>query len=274
MAISLYSGTPGSFKSYHATCEILDALKYGRNVISNFPVNFKRVHIKSKGVFEYWSNDNITVDNLLNFAREHHHDGYEWQTLVVIDEAATKFNSRDFGRADRLAWINFLSNHRHFNFRFILIAQNDMMLDKQIRGLIEYEVKHRAVANYNFVTMLISKAVKGVYATVEYWYPCRMRCGGSFHKFNRKKADCYDTMALFIDNPFYDNSVVSTSEKQKKSNVVFITKSKEVKADVSEAITDNDRQPQDGKTTTLVGNLSYDNDTGVVVYDDAPKSYS
>lgn len=41
MAISLYSGTPGSYKSYHATADIVHWLGSGRNVISNYPVNAK-----------------------------------------------------------------------------------------------------------------------------------------------------------------------------------------------------------------------------------------
>ena len=37
MAIELYSGTPGSYKSYHAVSECINALKHGKNLITNFP---------------------------------------------------------------------------------------------------------------------------------------------------------------------------------------------------------------------------------------------
>lgn len=267
MSISLYSGTPGSYKSYHAVCHAITDLKYGRNVISNFPMNFEPVKLRKKAIYEYWSNDKITPENLLKFAKEHHKKGYNAQTVVIIDEASTMFNSRDFGRADRLQWINFFANHRHFNFDFILITQSDKMLDKQIRGLIEQEIRHRAIANYNFFTFLFSKFVKGVYATVEYWYPCRMRNGGSFHKFDRKKASCYDTMALFIDNP-YTEALEEQPKKQDKSK-----NKKRVRGWSDEQVTNNDTQrKQDDKTTINIDCVSYDVNTGVSTVADSSKS--
>lgn len=238
-------------------CHAITDLKYGRNVISNFPMDFSPIKLKKRGLFEYWSNDKITPENLLKFAKEHHKKGYNAQTVVIIDEASTMFNSRDFGRADRLQWINFFANHRHFNFDFILVTQSDKMLDKQIRGLIEQEIRHRAVANYNFFTFIFSKIVKGVYATVEYWYPCRMRNGGSFHKFDRKKASCYDTMALFIDNPY--EVIEEQPKKQDKSK-----NKKRVRGWSDEQATSNDTQrKQDDKTTINIDCVSYDVNTGV-----------
>lgn len=40
MAITLMSGTPGSGKSLHAVFEALDWLKFGKNVITNFPLAY------------------------------------------------------------------------------------------------------------------------------------------------------------------------------------------------------------------------------------------
>ena len=39
--ISLYSGTPGSYKSYHAVQRSLIWLATGGNLITNFPLNYK-----------------------------------------------------------------------------------------------------------------------------------------------------------------------------------------------------------------------------------------
>lgn len=255
MAISLYTGTPGSYKSYHAVCDAINHLKFGRNVIANFPMDFSPVKLKPKGIFEYWESKKITPSNLLKFAKEHHKKSYDAQTVVIIDEASTMFNPREFGKKDRMEWINFFANHRHFNFSFILITQSDKMLDSQIRGLIEYEIRHRAVANYNFLTYLFSKLIRGIYGTVEFWYPCKMRNGGNFHKFNKRKASCYDTMALFIDNPYGDKKEESEQEqKHTKSKVVII----------NEQIADNDTQrKQDDKTTLNLNGIDYDTNTGV-----------
>lgn len=257
MSITLYSGTPGSYKSYHAVAHAIDDLRFGRNVIANFPMDFTPVKLKKRGIFEYWDNKKITPLNLLKFAKEHHKKSYNAQTVVIIDEASTMFNARDFGRSDRLQWINFLANHRHFNFDFILITQSDKMLDKQIRGLIEQEVKHRAVANYNFITFLFSKFVKGVYATVEYWYPCKMKNGGNFHKFNKNKASCYDTMALFIDNPYEELLEEKIKPKPKQAKIVRGWSEDEQTA------SDDTQQPQDDKTTLNLNGIDYNVDTGV-----------
>lgn len=201
MAISLYSGTPGSYKSYHAVKEAITWLKLGRNLITNFPLNYqKRIKKPIKGVYECVNNLDLTVDYLINFACEHHTPSLKAQTLVIIDEASIKFNSRDFQLKDRMGWINFLANHRHFNFDVILITQQDRMLDRQIRGLIETEYKHRALKNYKFLGFLLNLLFNGCFMCVEVWYPCKLKNGSMFYVFNKRVASCYDTMGLFVDS--------------------------------------------------------------------------
>ena len=259
MSIWLFSGTPGSYKSYHAVKEVISWLKSGKNVISNFPVDYGRVGVKPRGVYEFWKNTDITCNNLLKFAEEHHKPSYKPQTLVVIDEASVFFNPREFGRKDRMQWINFFANHRHFNFEIILITQQDRMLDRQIRGLIEYEVKHRALAKANLITMILSKIFRGLYMTIDIWYPCKMKVTANLNRFHKKVANCYDTMALFIDKP-------KTSSEQPK-----VKKSKVVKRDEQTANNDTQRT-QDDSSTVLDGRIVYDNDTGVSVIRSDSKS--
>jgi hypothetical protein len=197
MAITLYSGTPGSYKSYHATTEILKWLSWDRNVIANFPINASKYYKKPKGSFIFVRNTDLTVDYLLAHHKKYHKPSRNAQTLVVIDEASIPFNSRQFDRKDRMEWVNFFANHRHFNFDVILIAQEDRMLDRQIRGLLEYDYKFRAIKNMNLAMMITSILCGGLYHIVEYWYPCKMKVTTHLCKFNKKKASCYDTMALF-----------------------------------------------------------------------------
>lgn len=201
MAISLYSGTPGSYKSYHATADIIQWLGWGKNVIANFPVDAKRYYKRNKkklGKFVFLTNTQLTIDYLLQFAKDNHKPGnLKAQTLIVIDEASIMFNSRQFDRNDRMEWVNFFANHRHFNFDVILIAQNDRMLDRQIRGLLEYDIKHRALKNWNLAMAIVSLLCKGLYHCVEYWYPCKIKTDTQLRRFNQKIANCYDTMALF-----------------------------------------------------------------------------
>ena len=167
MAISLYSGTPGSYKSYHATADIISWLRSGNNVIANFPVNTENYFKRKKiGSFTFVPNSKLTVNYLLNYAKLHHKPSRKAQTLVVIDEASIMFNARQFDKKDRMEWVNFFANHRHFNYEFILIAQNDRMLDRQIRGLLEYDYKHRALKNWNlaFGILAVSKQERSLNA--------------------------------------------------------------------------------------------------------------
>lgn len=263
MSIFLNSGTPGSYKSYHATADIISYLKSGKNVIANFPVDFKKVIKKEiKGEFVYVNTYDLNPRYLINYAEEHHNkSNYKCQTLVVIDEASIIFNSREFNRKDRSEWIKFLANHRHFNYNIILIAQLDTMLDKQIRGLVEYEYKHRALKNYNFITWLISKIFGGLYMTVEMWYPCKMRISSRFCKFHKKIASCYDTMALFIDK----SNVADNAASKKSSNKVVIID------DVQASVNDT-QQSKDNVTTVLDNSVSYNLDTGVSVISTSTKS--
>lgn len=219
MGITLFSGTPGSGKSLHGVQLALESLSKGMNVISNFPIlptsYFKKKSIHREiGDYIFVKNTDLTVSALLKYAEENHERNYKAQTLVIIDEAGVMFNSRNFSNEDRMEWIYFLANHRHFNYDFLLIAQMDKMIDRQIRGLIETEVKHRSVRKYKTFGWLLTLITGGLFACIEYWYPCNMRVGSSFIKFNKKIADCYDTMALFIDKDDKKPSLPVKSEEK------------------------------------------------------------
>ena len=239
MSIMLYSGTPGSYKSYHAVKYSIDFLKHGGNVITNFPLLYQKRVKKIKGVYEQIDNMTLTIDYLVNFAIKHHKKGVKAQTLLVIDEASIKFNSREFSNKDRLDWIKFFANHRHFNFDVILIAQQDRMIDRQIRSLIETEYKHRALKSYGFLGFICNLVFRGCFMVVEYWYPVRTRVGSSFGVFHKRIADCYDTMGLFVDSNnkmsvarMRADAELALKEKNKKRfkiSDLFIRKRKEVK---------------------------------------------
>lgn len=222
MAISLYSGTPGSYKSYHATADIVQWLGRGKNVISNYPVNTSNYYSKRKklGIFEFVTNDKLTVNYLISFARNNHKSKKpKAETLVVIDEASIKFNAREIDRKDRMDWIKFLANHRHYRFDIILIAQNDRMIDRQIRGLLEYDIKHRALRNWNLTFAIASILSGGLFHCVEYWYPTRLKTSTNLHRFNKKIANCYDTMALFNLDDTKNNAIPTVTSSASATTV-------------------------------------------------------
>lgn len=193
--IYLYSGTPGSGKSYHAAADIYYRLHRGKKsnryrVIANFPVN------TSSPYFRYVDNSDLTDRYLMNYARLHHVPGIEGQTLVVIDEAQIIFNSRSWQSdgTSRMEWIKFFTQHRKLGFDFILIAQNDRMIDRQIRCLIEYEISHMKMGNYfRFLPFT-------VFLAVNHWYGQKMKLSHEMILYRKKIAKLYDTMMTFSGN--------------------------------------------------------------------------
>jgi zona occludens toxin (predicted ATPase) len=199
--ITLYSGTPGSGKSLHASKRIRQALAARKmTVISNTPINTDLVSRKGKrkiGEFIYKTNAELTVDYLKNYAKEHHKVGKEGQTLIVIDEAGIMFNSRDFGAFDRKAWLNFLMTHRHFGYNIMLICQLDRMIDRQIRGLVEYHVIHRKVSNFGTIGLMLKLMRIPLFVAVTQWYGIREKLSADFFFYRKKWGRMYDTMMLF-----------------------------------------------------------------------------
>lgn len=190
--IWLYSGTPGSGKSYHAVADIYHRLKRKKGfnrVIANFSIN-----TTSKN-FRYVDNSELTVKYLTRYAFRYHKRGIEAQTLVVIDEAQIIFNSRNWNSAGsfRMEWITFFSQHRKLGFNFICIAQNDRMIDRQIRCLFEYEVSHMKANNYFRILPITC------FLAVERWYSQKMKLSSDLIFYRRKIARLYDTMMMFND---------------------------------------------------------------------------
>ena len=193
--IYLYSGTPGSGKSYHAAADIYYRLRRSKKtnryrVIANFPVATESPY------FRYVDNSQLTDRYLLNYSRINHVPGIEGQTLVVIDEAQIIFNSRSWQSdgTSRMDWIKFFTQHRKLGFDFILIAQNDRMIDRQIRCLVEYEISHMKMSNYFRILPFTA------FLAVNHWYGQRMKLNHEIILYRKKIAALYDTYMTFSGN--------------------------------------------------------------------------
>jgi zona occludens toxin len=214
--IMLYSGTPGSGKSLHLASNIWTRLRYGRSVIANFPVNLeilsesfitylaKKLKLKYRGKekklgkFTYFDMSEMTVDNLEKYAKEHHVPNKENQTLLIIDECAVIFNSRGWDAKDRMRWIIFFQQHRKLGFNVILVSQHDRMIDRQIRGFVEYEIKHLCVNNFKLFGIILGLLSGGkVFVANKYWYGMREKVGSDFFRLNRRHASIYNTFQIF-----------------------------------------------------------------------------
>lgn len=197
MTIWLYSGTPGSGKSFHAVKDIVKKVnqKFNNKVIANFMLDFsdQKNSNKIKNNFFYVDNSDLTISFLVNFAKKNHKFGVEGQTLVVVDESQILFNSRSW-QSDyrgRMEWIKFFSQHRKYGYNFILISQFDRMLDKQIRSLIEYEVSHMKINSY-FAFLPFT-----LFLCVERWYGQKMKIRSYTCRYSKKISKCYNSYATF-----------------------------------------------------------------------------
>ena len=194
--IYLYTGTPGSGKSYHAA-EVVDrALRRGIPVIANFEVNLNPK--KHKAEFVMIDTLDMTPEMFMRYAEEHFKPGRnEHQGVIIIDEAQIPFNSREGLNRNRMKWISFFSKHRHYFYDIILITQHDRRLDRQIRSLVETEYKHRKLTNFGAKGWFMIVIFHKMFVAVQYWYPIQEKVSAEF--FNLRKSVCklYDTFKRF-----------------------------------------------------------------------------
>lgn len=192
--IYFYTGTPGSGKSLHMAQDIHEAIWKGKNVIANFAINEsyfeKAKHPERLGRFVYVSNlwwltnaytNRSTInpcngermkgvipqghytylDGLYSFAMQFHEKDRkgnikEHQTFLVLDECQELFNNRNWAKSDRLDWIAFFREHRKYGYDIYLISQDDKVIDKQLRAVLQFKVEHRAVKNYKLGGKLLA----------------------------------------------------------------------------------------------------------------------
>ncbi len=195
----LYTGTPGSGKSLHVAKVISDHLRYKRlPVVANFDINPETRNYES--LFRYAPNNLLRPDLLYSLAADYWKDRpvREDRILLVVDEAQLVFNARSWDARDRMAWIEFLSQHRHFGYKCIFVTQHDRMIDRQIRALVETEVKHRQLGNFGMKGKLLALPFGGkLFAAIEYYYGLKERVGMEWIMPRRKYFKMYDSYNRF-----------------------------------------------------------------------------
>lgn len=195
--ITMYTGTPGSGKSYNACRRIFWRLKKKNHnqVIANFAVNREYFEkYKFRGQFYHFWPEKLNVPNLIEFAETMHEPKKESQTLLVFDEASLIFNAREWAKdGDRKEWLSFFAQHRKFGYEIIFICQDDRQLDRQIRSLVEYEKIHRKVSNYKLLKYLPFT----LFVCVQVWYSMKMKTNSEWFFYHEKFGEFYDTYNTF-----------------------------------------------------------------------------
>lgn len=197
MTVKLRTGTPSSGKSYTSILDIWDYLYKGKLVIANFDVNFSS-RDKKRGYdrrFFYVPNKKLTVEYLIVFALEHGliEKMQEDQCLVVIDEAGGRFNVVQSKKSDIEEWGDFFSQHAKLGFSFVLIAQKDRMINRQILGMVELEIKHRKVNSFGKFKFLPFTW----FVAIEYWYVAKARVKADFFFYTKRVARRYNRFKMF-----------------------------------------------------------------------------
>lgn len=206
----LYTGTPGSGKSYHATRDIYDAITIKKiPVVANYSLDLGGVEGADER-FNYCENSKLTPDFLVAFAHDYwgDHEFKEDGILCVVDECQLVWNSRTwdddrgigkkYADSLRMKWLEFFSQHRKYGYKIILIAQDDCMIDKQFRVLLEYEVNHRNCSNYGLFGFLLNAFTFGKhFLAVRYYYGKKDRLDSSFIRFRKKYSRLYNSYKAF-----------------------------------------------------------------------------
>ncbi|MFD2334705.1 zonular occludens toxin domain-containing protein [Cohnella sp. GCM10020058] len=201
--ISMYSGTIGSGKSYHALEDVVEKLSKGFHVIGNFPLTFTPGQIR-KGMaarYMFLPDDLLMgvtgISVLLRLSRDMgwDEDDREGLCLVVIDEATNFFPREDAAKPEQKLWRAFFTQTRKLGFDFILIVQDDMSLNKTINKCIEYDIKHRKINNvfpFKYLPWTIFMYVK-------FWKQQRQRLGSSSSIFVKSFARMYKSKRMFAN---------------------------------------------------------------------------
>ncbi len=118
---------------------------------------------------------------------------------LYIDEAQLYFNSRSW--AENMGFIEFFTQHRKLRWDVVLIAHSEIMLDKQIRMLFEYE---RAFRNLQKVKIMgIPCAPFPVFWSTQCYSGVGPGTGKrttpfpDIQKLNMNYANLYDSMDVF-----------------------------------------------------------------------------
>ena len=202
MSIELYTGTPGSGKSLDACRTIRRALKRGQHVITNFEVN---VNEDCKGTVSYYPNNELNPGVLVAFAHDHWASNAfkEDSILIVIDEAQLIWNSRLWNSDPfRMQWLELFSQHRKYGMRIILICQSDIMIDRQFRTLVEYEVRHIKVGHLGLLGMIMKSLSFGeLFYAKSFYYGEKVKVDSYFFRYSKKLGSMYDTLNTFAQLP-------------------------------------------------------------------------
>lgn len=165
--------------------------------------NFEIVGAQDRDNFLCIENEDLNVELLQEFSdkyfKEQGNAFREGALKLYIDECQLLFNARTWNDKARKDWIKFFTQHRKLGYDVYLIAQFDSMIDKQLRSLVEYEVKHRKFNNYGFLGKIVGLFFvnRPIVIAITYWYPMKQRLSAEWILGKKSLFAIYDTGKIF-----------------------------------------------------------------------------
>lgn len=201
--ITLYEGVPGSGKSLYSAGQILEQLSLGHLVIVNYPFRVPNRKKYKRGALVVVDNADLTPQLLVRWSAlwlKFRRSGKpkEHQIFLVIDEAGQVFNPREWQSTGRKDWLSFFAQHRKLMYDVLLIAQQDIQIDNQIRGCIDVSERFADIRKFF--------PDRGWYLPPVFMHHSRIyqvkdrkasRCGSGFFIVRPSWVRCYDTYAIF-----------------------------------------------------------------------------
>jgi hypothetical protein len=135
MAVYLVTGKLGSGKSLISVGRAVEYASKGRRVAANFSIDFSQVKHSRRGKLSEAYCEVLPARPSANdlHALGRGGDREEVAGLLILDEAATYLNARDWADKDRKRVIDWFLHSRKLGWDVMLICQHQSLLDKQIR---------------------------------------------------------------------------------------------------------------------------------------------
>jgi hypothetical protein len=167
-------GTPGSGKSSVAVADMAEFLLDGGVVATNFSLTPDWLDLICSASYKY---SRMSSDNRDAYRRSMYSRAFKIGTprsvmelgprlkelfkgkkmreglgRLYLDESQLLFNSRDWEK--NKGFIEFFTQHRKLRWDVYLVTHTLDMIDKQIRGLVEYETRLRNLQNVKLLGMI------------------------------------------------------------------------------------------------------------------------
>ncbi|MGF1868450.1 zonular occludens toxin domain-containing protein [Photobacterium indicum] len=170
--INLIIGRPGGGKSYEAVkFHILPAIKAGRKIITNLPLNLdtfiqvfgadvSKLITIVKTEYDDFGNLNRPFSKVEDYQDEWRSDDGAIAPLVVVDEAHMVIPTT--GTDVKL--LEFLSMHRHYGYDIIYISQSDRKLHRDVRDMTQMQYrcsKNTALGSQQTYTQKVQDGCRG-----------------------------------------------------------------------------------------------------------------